>query len=118
MRVVRMPGDGNCLFHSLAYPRGHHRMVRACIVRHIARNWESEFRPFVVAEERGGYVREMIRPGTWGDELVLRAFSDLARRRVRVYTPQHWTVVAEYGRDFETTVDVLFSGCHYDVLVP
>ena len=27
--LVRMPGDGNCMFHALAYPDGCHRRVRA-----------------------------------------------------------------------------------------
>lgn len=115
MQVKRIPGDGNCLFHSLSYPDGNHRMVRACIVRHIANHWD-EFRHFVVTEERGDYLRQMIRPGTWGDELVLRAFSDLAQRRVRVHSPSA-DVLAEYGEG-DAEVNVLFSGCHYDALVP
>lgn len=113
-----MPGDGNCLFHSLSYPSGNHRMVRACIVRYISNHW-NEFREFVVTEERGDYIQQMIRPGTWGDELVLRAFSDLAERRVRVYDHRLQTVIAEYGdHDGHPTVHVRFSGCHYDVLLP
>lgn len=116
MHVKRMPGDGNCLFHSLSYPHGDHRMVRACIVRHIAKNWH-EFRHFVATEERRDYLRQMIRPGTWGDELVLRAFSDLAQRRVRVHAPS-LDVLAEYGNpESDKVVNVLFHGYHYDVLV-
>ena len=118
MQVKRMPGDGNCLFHSLSYPSGNHRMVRACIVRYISNHWE-EFRNFVVVEERGDYIQQMIRPGTWGDELVLRAFSDLSQRRVRVYTPSQ-QLISEYGSEENgaTIVNVCFSGCHYDVLSP
>ena len=93
-------------------------MVRACIVRYISNHW-NEFREFVVTEERGDYIQQMIRPGTWGDELVLRAFSDLAERRVRVYDHRLQTVIAEYGdHDGHPTVHVRFSGCHYDVLLP
>jgi len=112
-----MPVDGNCLFHSLSYPIGNHRMVRACIVRHISKQW-NEFREFLVTEERGDYIQQMIRPGTWGDELVLRAFSDLSQRQVRVYTPSH-DLICEYGNaDGQSSVNVRFSGCHYDVLLP
>lgn len=110
-----MPGDGNCLFHSLSYPNGNHRMVRACIVRHISEHW-SEFKHFLATEERGGYIQQMIRPGSWGDELVLRAFSDLAQRQVRVYSSQH-KVVAKYGSDGHSVVHIRFTGCHYDVLI-
>ncbi len=117
MQVKRMAGDGNCLFHSLSYPIGNHRMVRACIVRHISKHW-NEFREFVVTEEQEDYIQQMIRPGTWGDELVLRAFSELAHRRVRVYTPSQ-ELVSEYGNaDIQPIVNVCFSGCHYDVLFP
>jgi len=93
-------------------------MVRACIVRYISNHWE-EFRNFVVVEERGDYIQQMIRPGTWGDELVLRAFSDLSQRRVRVYTPSQ-QLISEYGSEENgaTIVNVCFSGCHYDVLSP
>lgn len=112
-----MLGDGNCLFHSLSYPIGNHRMVRACIVRYISKHWD-DLREFVVAEERGDYIQQMIRPGTWGDELVLRAFSDLAQRQVRVYSPSQ-QLVSQYGNaGMQPIVNVCFSGCHYDVLLP
>lgn len=92
-------------------------MVRACIVRYIVKHW-NDFREFVVAEERGDYIEQMIRPGTWGDELVLRAFSDLSRRRVRVYSPSQ-QLISEYGDAGDRPiVNVRFSGCHYDVLLP
>lgn len=93
-------------------------MVRACIVRYILNHW-NEFREFVVTEERGDYIQQMIRPGTWGDELVLRAFSDLAQRRVCVYDHRLHDVISEYGNDDgRPTVNVRFSGCHYDVILP
>jgi hypothetical protein len=93
-------------------------MVRACIVRYISNHW-NEFREFVVTEERGDYIQQMIRPGTWGDELVLRAFSDLAQRCVRVYDHRLHEVIAEYGdHDGHPTVHVRYSGCHYDILLP
>jgi hypothetical protein len=118
MQVKRMPGDGNCLFHSLSYPNGNHRMVRACIVRHISKHW-NEYREFVVTEERGDYIQQMFRPGTWGDELVLRAFSDLSERRVRVYDDLLQEVIAVYGDVHgQPAVNVRFSGCHYDVILP
>lgn len=92
-------------------------MVRACIVRHISNDW-NEYKHFVVTEERTDYIQQMIRPGTWGDELVLRAFSDLAQRHVRVYTPSQ-ELVSEYGdADGQPSVNVRFSGCHYDVILP
>ena len=117
MQLKRIAGDGNCLFRSLSHPVGSHLMVRACVVRYISKNW-NEFRDFVVTDERGDYIQQMIRPGTWGDELVLRAFSDLSRRHVRVYTPSQ-RLISEYGSaDDQPSVNVCFSGCHYDVFVP
>ena len=117
MQIKRMPGDGNCLFHSLSYPNGNVCMARACIVRYISKHWD-DFREFVVTEERRDYIQEMIRPGTWGDEIVLRAFSDLARRQVRVYTPSHELIAAYGSAEYSPTANVCFSGCHYDVLLP
>lgn len=89
-------------------------MVRACTVRYISTHWD-DLKYFVATEERGHYIRNMIRPGTWGDELVLRAFSDLAQRRVNVYSSMG-EIISTYGA-YGLTISVRFSGGHYDVIV-
>ena len=58
----------------------------------------------------------MSRDGVWGDELVLRAFSDAARARVCVHTP---TGVVTYGSQYASdgTRHLRYDGVHYDVIV-
>tara|TARA_B110000046_G_C12962566_1_gene385191 strand:- start:434 stop:859 length:426 start_codon:yes stop_codon:yes gene_type:complete len=127
--VVRMAGDGNCLFRALAHPHGDHRVVRACVVRHMRERWHADYAPFVDARERGTYLDAMAEDGTWGDELVLRAFARLARVPVRVHAaePPH-PLLSAYGEDGRAPSArrraaaaaaraLTYDGAHYDVLL-
>lgn len=112
--VHRVRGDGNCLFRALAYPRGDHRTVRACVVRHMRARWK-QFEPFVPEDVRDVYLAEMARDGVWGDHLVIEAFCDAANASVVVHSPSGG-FVSEHGAG-GTTRHLLFDGAHYDVLL-
>lgn len=114
-----MSGDGNCLFRALAHPGGDHEVVRACVVRHIDAHWDEQYRHFVPSPERAAYRVRMRRSGTWGDELTLRAFSDVARRPVQVLDarPPH-RILSTYGAHLKAPVRrVVYDGAHYDAVV-
>ena len=121
-RVVRMRGDGNCLFRALSQCDGeNHQAVREKVVRHLRTHWDSVYQSFVSDEEkRDDYLTTLSRPGVWGDELCLAAYSAVYRCPVRVYaaTAPH-ALLAHYGatRRGGAVRRVLYNGCHYDSLV-
>ena len=120
-RVVRMPPDGNCLFHALGHPTVPHGVVRRHCVAYARERWEEDFRHFVEAEEEDGYLARMSRLGCWGDELMIRAFSECARACVKVYRGSR--LAATYGAQYASSptarTRLLCYGCdHYDLLLP
>lgn len=120
MAVIPMPAaDGNCMFHALAYPHGNHHTVRARVVQHVRDRW-ALYQPFVPTAERATYLRDMSQSGTWGDELMLQAFSSAAEIPVCVHDRQSPDVVlSSYGIGTWPAIKtrhLLFDGVHYDVL--
>ena len=120
MRVVRMESDGNCLFRSLAYPSRQHQAVRNGLVQYLKTNWDY-YKEFVVDEEHAVYGRRMATNGVWGDELMLRVFSDAANVDVFVYDAQTGALISEYRpkkpSDVLLSRYLLYDGAHYDCLV-
>ena len=94
--VHRVRGDGNCLFRALAYPRGDHRTVRACVVRHMRARWK-QFEPFVPEDVRDVYLAEMARDGVWGDHLVIEAFCDAASSVYELLSRNFLTAYGTYA---------------------
>lgn len=109
-------GDGNCLFRSLAHPSHDHADVRRRILRHIRRNWD-KYSMFMEDSEQATYLENMARNGTWGDELIISAYSDAYGVDVHVHDTRHNTVL-RYGREYPTFKHVRYDGGHYDVLLP
>lgn len=114
-----MPGDGNCLFHALSYGTEHdHHTVRARVASQLDAHWRTYYRDFVPEGERVAYRRAARRVGEWGDELSLRAFSDMMRSPVRVYDTHSRVLLSEYGTQYPAPPRrVLYNGGHYDALV-
>ena len=115
-----MRGDGNCLFRALAYPSKQHRMVRRCLTQHLARNWEL-YKEFVTEEQREVYIHRMQQDGTWGDELMIKAFSDLARVNVTVIDAATGATISEYSPRHPcssiASCHLRYDGAHYDRLI-
>ena len=117
-----MPMDGNCLFHAMGYPDVPHDVVRRCCVDYVSRRWQA-LRCFVDEGERAHYLENMRRPGHWGDELMLQAFSEMARTRVVVHAhdpsrvPHDRTHV--YGDRFahRPACVLRYENAHYDRLL-
>jgi hypothetical protein len=110
--------DGNCLFNSLSFPSGEHQIIRQRIVDHIEQHWKY-YSQFLADNERPFYCERMRRLGTWGDELVIKAFVDAAgmavnvydtntRNRIQSYKPKHFNSLTK-------TRNLLYDGLHYNV---
>ena len=141
--VVKQPGDGSCLFHSLAY--GARQLlggpdvelstaegVRARVLRFLESHpaeecagvplrdwvlWESNLEPVA-------YCNRMRQPGAWGGAIEMLCFSRVANASVRVYERKGdgfeqisaFDVEQQTG-SAERLVRVLYSGrSHYDAL--
>lgn len=113
--MVRVAGDGNCLFRSLAYPSLHHATVRKVLVDHVSQHWRDDYESYVDDVDRDHYVSQMQRNGTWGDEIMLAAFAKVYGRTVIVYAADAKTEISRYGNGRRVT-RVVFSGGHYDAL--
>mmetsp|Transcript_40650 Transcript_40650/g.121247 ORF Transcript_40650/g.121247 Transcript_40650/m.121247 type:complete len:235 (-) Transcript_40650:1430-2134(-) len=88
---VQFRALSNELFGTPAY----HELVRSQVIRHL-RAHRGEFAVFL-GEDFDEYLAAMSRPGTWGDELTLRAASDSYGALVRCITSEddNWYITYE-----------------------
>lgn len=130
-RVVRQPGDGNCLFHSLSYQLGTDAYsLRQRICRFIADHGDLEIggdpiRDWVEYDSGlsvRAYARRMSRSGRWGGGIEIAACMHLNHTNVHVYE-RSWRGYKRISC-FEVdganrTVHLLYGGrAHYDALLP
>lgn len=125
MATVEMEDDGNCQFRALSYElfgtQRFHREVRRAAVRHM-KGCPSDFRVFFEAEKDwDDYIGGMELPGTWGDELTLRAVADAACVKIHVVTSDTENWYLQYT-PAGTPVRELFlnyiSPIHYNTMKP
>jgi len=128
-RLVKMPGDGACLFFSLAFliygDLSRSAQIRADIVNHVSINWQrlQEFTedasgvPYI---NRLEYIAEMSRPYTFGNTCELKAAGEIFPFKLEVF--QNGILRAEFGEAIQGINRVRFTGHHrrghYDVLIP
>lgn len=116
--VHRMPADGNCMFHSLAFPTNSSGELRQRVVDYIEAHWD-DFCGFMTRAEKDTYCERMRRLGTWGDEIVLQAFSEMDQHTVQVFDAPTGRLIQTYRPTISTGVKrLLYDGLHYDVRVP
>jgi len=145
-RVVRQPGDGGCLFHSMAYgldqgfQRGSARSLRAAIVAHMQKNpklriSETALEDWVkwdAGSTVAAYAQKMARGECWGGGIEMAACSHLKQVNIHVYTANvhqekghgGYRRVAQFdhqGADVATDVQTICllyqGGIHFDALV-
>lgn len=118
MGVHHTLADGNCLFHSLAFPLGKHEIVRERVVNHIDQHWK-HYSQFLTEGEKAFYCERMRRLGTWGDELIIKAFVDAAGVAVNVYDTSTHNLIQSYKpkhlNPLIETRNLLYDGVHYNV---
>jgi hypothetical protein len=129
-RVVRQPGDGSCLFHSLAYGlRGASAgQLRRSIAEFIGKNGklmiaDSPLSDWVKWESNSSvssYARRMSRGG-WGGAIEMAACSRLKGINVHVYERSRGgfkRISCFNVKGAKKIVHVLYGGrVHYDALV-
>ena len=125
MRVVKVEGDGDCLFHALAYfESGDGGALRIDVADFLEAN----------ALEQEGFEEiwlreaEELRASAWGGHNAIIAYSLMKKTRVILHTHHNGTAettVAEQSHglvidcDEAPVLHILYNGVnHYDALVP
>lgn len=105
LHVFSIEGDGNCLFravsHQLYLHQDMHEELRACCVEHLIRH-RRRFEVFVEGDFEE-YIREMSKPGVWGDDLEIRALEEITDRVVTIYSSNVENVEEPINNNFEET---------------
>lgn len=128
--LVRVAGDGNCLFRSVSHQvygdDSHHAMVRSrCMDYMVAER--AFFEPYV-AQDFDAYVAEKREDGAWGDEPELQALCELYDRSAQVWSYDGAggaKVIRAFHREEEATESSgvppmrlsYFGDGHYDSVV-
>lgn len=130
-RVVRQPGDGSCLFHSLSCclaDGSDARSLRKEIVDYITSNPKTaiaslnleDWVMFDCGETVETYAAQLSE-GAWGGAIEIEVFVRLKELSVHVYEKSHrgYKRICTFGTDeMAGTVNLLYQGRkHYDVLV-
>eukprot|EP01134_Creolimax_fragrantissima_P002431 CFRG2431T1 len=96
LKLVESEGDGNCQFRSFSYQlygtQEHYKHVRKLIAGWMREHPNSFNFYFGNEKEFETYLVKMERDRTWGDEMTLKAASDLFATRVHVIssTLENW----------------------------
>lgn len=124
-RIVRMPGDGSCLFYSLSFSMyGNTESsydIRLAIVEYVVAYWD-EFKIYTCDEYGDPYINTdlystaMVKTTTYGSVSELMAAAAL-------YPYENGLLRGSFGGDYGNLVKRLrFSGSylggHYEVLLP
>mmetsp|Transcript_53800 Transcript_53800/g.128172 ORF Transcript_53800/g.128172 Transcript_53800/m.128172 type:complete len:221 (-) Transcript_53800:46-708(-) len=134
MQVVRAPGDGSCLFHSLAAGLGNgctSKSLREEICDFISRHADLEIsgtplRDWILWESElsvAQYVSRMRKSSTWGGAIEMLALANARNLSIRVFqltdTGEMEEISSFSGPSPSATLDVLYQGgVHYDALLP
>ena len=96
-RVIRIQGDGNCMFRALSYvvagTEDHHSSIRAVIIQHM-KNLGSSILQHITAHRAYHSVDEYVeqtgmdKDGTWGTDIELHTFAHLTQACVFTYCVQ------------------------------
>ena len=120
-RFHAIPGDGDCMFHAIAFAL--HELGFACTDGPSLRSfvisvlqdvgyWKQRF---ILRGDRLAYVQRLSN-GAWGDSLVLDV---LARELGLQIVALDWGGAAVYQTGEGLRVEILYNGCnHYDALRP
>jgi hypothetical protein len=93
MHVVEMEMDGNCLFHAVAHQvymdESRDRELRERVVAHMLLH-RTRYEPFC-STDFDQYLSKMSRPGSWADDLEIRALEEVLDRIIVIYSSESKT---------------------------
>lgn len=119
---VNQPGDGNCLFHSLAYFFREHNLSHLDMRRRLCEYMLANRDTFEVVamdsvDNFDVYVAKMYRSGTLGDGTIIQAFSRLFNVNVCIFADNQ---IHQTLPDSKLKIGILWdrSATHYQALVP
>jgi len=131
-RVVKQPGDGNCLYHSLAYGLGA-PTVAAAVLRGAIAGYMEEHPELLIAGTALGewiqmltgqnvtqYARKMAKGSQWGGAPEMAVCSKMKNVNIHVYERRgaSFELTVPFDVGSSQTVRVLYvGGVHYDALV-
>ncbi|KAF8288701.1 putative OTU-like cysteine protease [Trypanosoma cruzi] len=96
----RVKGDGNCQFRALAQQllgsEDLHEIIRVHVLTYMKGVRERFDCYFANKEEADGYYGRMLKSGTWGDELTLRAASDSLHINIHVLSSEQQNFYITY----------------------
>jgi len=123
-----MPGDGNCLFHSLgkAFKKSHIEM-RNTIIGFIERKpkykiSDARIKDWIKWENNLSwrkYVSYMLNQGTWGGALEIQLCSEIFNTNIVVLergkNDGKFNIISKFLRNKERIVFLVYEGrCHYN----
>lgn len=129
-RVVRQPGDGNCLFHSLAYGLGSTAAAlrsEICVFMEknpdlsIAGTCLADWIQMLAGSSLQQYAKNMAKSAQWGGAPEIAACAHMRKVNLHVYERRGDKIELSVPFDVAgstRTVAVLYvGGVHYDALV-
>eukprot|EP00928_Gymnodinium_smaydae_P045972 TRINITY_DN30597_c0_g1_i1.p1 TRINITY_DN30597_c0_g1~~TRINITY_DN30597_c0_g1_i1.p1 ORF type:complete len:363 (-),score=67.09 TRINITY_DN30597_c0_g1_i1:104-1192(-) len=127
-------GDGNCQFYSLSWElfktTTRHAEVRAKIVEYLRGPGREDFSVFYAPSHPrqpatfDGYLDEMAKPTTWGDQLTLQAAANVFAAKVYVLTADQFSasgrpiLVISPAQEPKHVIWVSFAALHYSPIAP
>jgi OTU domain-containing protein 5 len=88
LQVVRMDGDGNCLFRAVAHQiygdAEAHLLVREKCMAYILAGADY-FKAFIADENIQAYCARKAKSGVWGDDVELQALSEIYDRPIQIF---------------------------------
>lgn len=91
LHVIEIVGDGNCLFraisHQLYLNEHKHLELREKCVNHMLEH-KKRFEVFCYDENFDDHIKSMKLPGTWADDLEIRALEEILDRLICIYSPE------------------------------
>ena len=113
--IIKVPGDGSCMFTSIAWGVGRRGLdaatLRAEVVAHMAQD------PILreTLPDLDAFVERMSHATEWGDEPVLPAAAAVVQRHIHVWTPGREAPFT-YGDANHPAIHLRYNGRdHYDL---
>ena len=123
-RIVKVGGDGDCLFHALAFLDSYDgRALRFEVANFMTTHASTE----------PGFQQEMqdeaakLRAGRWGGHTAIATYSRMKTKRIMVHTwrssdnsviVQEMSHASVHGKEDAPVAHIFYNGCdHYDALL-